>query len=111
WVRQIKPDLILCTGDVVDNTSTDLFDDANRYLRDLQAACMQATGDEPNLIVVPGNHDYFKKGIWWKDRKDRFGAYFGDDQTDYFFRNHGVWVFGFDSSSDGYTGGGGKIRD
>jgi 3',5'-cyclic AMP phosphodiesterase CpdA len=110
-VRIIQPDLILCTGDVVDNTHAELFEKANEYLRDLEAACAGKNSVEPSLIVVPGNHDYFKKGVIWRDRKDRFGTYFGDDQADFYFARHGVWIFGFDSASEGFTGGGGRIRD
>jgi|CZKS01.1.fsa_nt_gi 3',5'-cyclic AMP phosphodiesterase CpdA len=110
-VRKIKPDLIICTGDVVDNTRKDLFETANAYLHDLEAACAAKAGLDPSLIVVPGNHDYFKGGFLFKDRKDRFGTYFGDNQTDHYFKKHGVWVFGFDSASEGFTGGGGLIRE
>jgi predicted phosphodiesterase len=107
----IKPDLIVCTGDVVDNTREDLFGDVNEYLRKLAECCAGAGGAEPSLIVVPGNHDYFKYGVVWKDSKDRFGKYFGGDESDHYFKDHGVWVFGFDSASDGMTGGGGRVRD
>ena len=65
-VRKIKPDLIICTGDVVDNTRNDLFETANTYLHDLESACAAKAGPDPSLIVVPGNHDYFKGGVFWK---------------------------------------------
>jgi 3',5'-cyclic AMP phosphodiesterase CpdA len=110
-VPKIKPDLILCTGDVVDNTDTKLYDTAVEYLQKLTKICAGNAGVEPPLIVVPGNHDYFKGGVFWKDGKDRFGQHFGGDQLDRYFPEHGVWVFGFDSASEGSVGGGGQIRD
>jgi predicted MPP superfamily phosphohydrolase len=55
---QVRPDLVLVTGDVVDSPARKSFEEAKQALS-------AATRSVP-IFVCPGNHDRFRKGNrWW----------------------------------------------
>src|ERR1035441_1233898 len=45
------------------------------------------------------------------DRGKTYIASFGTAATDFYFEAHNLWVYGFDSATEGSIGGSGKIRD
>lgn len=109
-VESLKPNLVICSGDVADDVMDPLNEDARSFLDGLGSSCLHSDKD-PCLIVVPGNHDARKKGWLWTPFKRPYVKWFGQVATDHLFREHGVWVFGFDSSDEGSAGGSGKIKD
>src|SRR5438309_1456201 len=56
-VTRLKPNLIVCTGDVVDKPHDDNLSLAKEFLGKLTSCCVPQERDDPPLIMVPGNHD------------------------------------------------------
>jgi 3',5'-cyclic AMP phosphodiesterase CpdA len=106
----LKPSLIVCTGDLSDKPDKKHLTEAYEYLDKLKEACISTNG--PRIIVVPGNHDYRESGFLWLDRQRQYVVVFGADSPDYYFdAQENVWIFGFDSASNGDVGGGGYIPE
>ncbi|MGH9986620.1 MAG: metallophosphoesterase [Nitrososphaeraceae archaeon] len=54
---RLKLDVILITGDLTDEGLTSQFERASVEIKKLTDIC-------PNVIVLPGNHDYRHTGRW-----------------------------------------------
>lgn len=65
--RQLKPDLVLCTGDLTALATHAEFEAARELLEPLPA--------DPRFVVTPGNHDVYTR---LTVREGRFKQYFGD---------------------------------
>jgi predicted MPP superfamily phosphohydrolase len=63
-VNELNPDLIACTGDMVDGSVSDLRDDV-APLRDLVAP--------HGKFFVTGNHEYYVNAAPWIDEMERLG--------------------------------------
>src|ERR1035438_8724043 len=109
-LRRIQPNLVICTGDIGDSNDRRLFEAAAAYLEQVQSCCSRIDG-APALITVPGNHDARDHGFLFGDRGKTYIASFGTAATDFYFEAHNLWVYGFDSATEGSIGGSGKIRD
>lgn len=57
WADEIKPDLVVVTGDLVNSPYRWTLRKAVRALRQLQTQIKLASGRPCRIIVVPGNHD------------------------------------------------------
>lgn len=86
---KLKPDVIVVTGDIVDNNklSNSNFRNSVELAKDyLEKLCKTCELDQNSrLFVVPGNHDYRLKGVMFigsKYKKEIF-----DDYFKYYFRN------------------------
>jgi 3',5'-cyclic AMP phosphodiesterase CpdA len=55
----VKPDLVLVTGDIADTPQTELYEEAKRSL---DALCGSIAGKTVRYYVCPGNHDRFPHG-------------------------------------------------
>jgi 3',5'-cyclic AMP phosphodiesterase CpdA len=108
-VAALKTDLVVCSGDVADDTKPELTEDARMLLDELATLCTGNT--EPRLIVVPGNHDMRKSGWLYKSLVNGYAKAFGERETDHYYEAENVWVFGFDSAQQGKAGGSGYITD
>ena len=112
---QIRPDLIVCTGDLADTPDPDLLKNAFEYLKHLQSACGReidgADNTIPTLIVVPGNHDYRVKGWLWRPSGNAYAQVLDGVDTDRYLERENVWIFGFDSAQKGKLLGCGSITD
>jgi predicted phosphodiesterase len=105
-VCDLKPDVIVCTGDLVDTAHQDYLEQAKEYLEQLANL-----SEKPSkVLVVPGNHDYRKHGFLWLDRAGKYIRVFSQAATDIFLEEENVWIYGFDSAHAGSFGGGGEIR-
>lgn len=95
-----KPDLVVCTGDVVNGPLSPLaYIKAKRFFSDVQKAC----GDNCRILLVPGNHDVSLLGIlglkslaMWLLRKGL--GEFRPQEGVRFLSELGVTFFGFDSN-------------
>jgi 3',5'-cyclic AMP phosphodiesterase CpdA len=103
----IKPDLIVCTGDVANEPHISLLEKGFEYLQELANCCSNPS----NLIVVPGNHDYRASGFLM--RSDKFKKIFPIALQDRFVETDAgdVWVFGFNSAAFGQVGGNGLVHE
>jgi 3',5'-cyclic AMP phosphodiesterase CpdA len=72
-----QPDLIAVTGDLADSPRSRYYRSALLFLRELQNALARADGTKPQLIVIPGNHDYKPFGVIPLLLSMRFHVYFG----------------------------------
>ena len=106
-VESIRPDVIVCTGDVADEPDEERLLEAKQYLLKLAKHCKL----EPSLIVTPGNHDYRKGGYAWTGRDEPYFRVFGDFPKSHFYEAQSVWIYRFDSASEGGTGGSGMIGE
>jgi 3',5'-cyclic AMP phosphodiesterase CpdA len=112
-VSEIKPDIILVTGDLVDTPKRKLFKDARHYLNELAQCCYRRAGlNYPPLIALPGNHDFLFTGIL---RLPYIGTTYGkilkDVPTEHYFETEKVWIFGFDSARSRQFATGEVLRD
>lgn len=114
-LAKVKPDVIVCTGDLADDTKEKLLSEAYAYLEELQRACAIPSDengpdqDRPKVLVIPGNHDYHKNGFLWSDRDRQYMKVFGSSATDHWYEPENVWIYGFDSASEGSVGGSGLV--
>ena len=112
---QVRPDLIVCTGDLADRPRKDLLESALNYLKELQTSCVQSgeekNGENPTLLVVPGNHDYREQGWLWQAPGNPYTKVLGGQVTDCYLEGENVWIFGFDSAAEGELLGSGKVSD
>lgn len=63
-LKEIKPSIVLITGDLVDDPDLGGLLEAKNIIESLKKKCEVAT-----LALVPGNHDYRWKGIFTKLKK------------------------------------------
>jgi 3',5'-cyclic AMP phosphodiesterase CpdA len=54
-IKAVKPDFIVCTGDLVSQPSSKNVATAKEWLMGLAAVCAVKT---ENVLIIPGNHDY-----------------------------------------------------
>jgi predicted MPP superfamily phosphohydrolase len=86
-IQGLAPDLILATGDFVDDPDGTLLNQALNHLKKLAEACPTSSDpDQPTLIAVPGNHDCGLFGtipvsgaLWY------YKKVFGGVRTNFFF--------------------------
>lgn len=110
-IAAMRPDMIVCTGDLADEPDKLLVGQALDYLTSLQDACAGGGADHrPKLMVVPGNHDV-RRGGFLDRRRGTDPRLVPGDGTDYYSDRDNVWLFGFDSASEGKVGGSGFISD
>jgi len=62
--EEIRPDLILVTGDIVDTPKNHLYAEAKKSLDQL-CQSIQGKSQPVKYYVCPGNHDRFPKGTRW----------------------------------------------
>jgi 3',5'-cyclic AMP phosphodiesterase CpdA len=97
-VAEIKPDVIVATGDLVDSPRRTLFNQASDFLGVLGESCKQPNAGDPRIMAVPGNHDFLLTGIFrWPFRHTYFKS-FGAVSTEHYFQEEKVWIFGFNSA-------------
>lgn len=112
WVEQIRPDVIVATGDLVDTPRADLFQQALAFLKSLEPLCVpvdvSANSNRPQILVIPGNHDLWYRGVlpmlrtpvhlrpaWVRTSyRETFAAF----HSQYYFGPENVWIYGFDSA-------------
>jgi 3',5'-cyclic AMP phosphodiesterase CpdA len=111
WVRDRGVDVIICTGDLADDPDDGLLGEASDYLASLAKLCTDGGPLHPKLLLVPGNHDYRKKGFLWWGKYEPYFRIFGDHTKDHFFEDERVWIYTFDSSSRGKAGGSGLVGE
>jgi 3',5'-cyclic AMP phosphodiesterase CpdA len=111
-VAEIKPDVIVATGDLVDTPDQRLFEQAYEYLMTLGREC-QASADPqcPSVIAVPGNHDFLYTGILRWPFSDHFFDVFHSVPTEHYFQAQKVWIFGFNSAQKRALATGEIFRD
>ncbi len=90
-ISQIKPDLLIVTGDLTEEGYFHEFNIAKKYIDRLNIK---------NKVIIPGNHDARNKGY------EIFESLFGTRYP--YFENNQVVVFGVDSTApdldDGHIG-------
>src|SRR5579863_4591534 len=107
-MEKLKPDLVVCTGDVADQPDPELLRDGLEYVKELGKCCASQT--KP-IIVVPGNHDYRESGWLGKASLPYKNAFTGIPTSGFFeSESASVWVFGFNSAAEGALGGSGKVH-
>lgn len=116
-VKNLQPDLVIATGDLVETPKRALLRSALDFLLELQDLCLPAPSDDserPRLIVVPGNHDVAY--LWGSTRIPRISTTVYDGivkrkrvRSNYYFKPEKVWVYGFDSSRGIRVGANGKV--
>jgi 3',5'-cyclic AMP phosphodiesterase CpdA len=110
---QLKPELILATGDLADQPTGELLGDARDFLRDLGSRCAERPKedpDRPQVMVVPGNHDVRYLGNL-RISAGKYSTIFSERgwPKSYYFQPENVWVYGFDSSLEWKSGANGKV--
>ena len=107
----LKPDVIVCTGDLADGPDREKLQQAKQFISDLAKSCTEPEKSAADLIVVPGNHDYRNSGFLQK--KNSYPTVFGECETEYFNKDHkpAVWIFGFNSAVEGKVGGSGMVSE
>jgi len=104
----LKPDVIVVTGDIADNIEISLkdsaldksFQNAKSYL---ETICSNCGVKKNNLFVVPGNHDFRYAGfLKKKGNKQIFLAHFSDYTNSKFIEEINLVVGCFDSNTTDY---------
>jgi len=137
-MKEIRPDVIVVTGDLVDEPNVNLFSKAKQYLLELEECCADRPRDDPErprILCIPGNHDILPGGyrprkwrlITWPLaaygafkrgqplpkmgpwRLAKYALFFESFSRNHFFQPENVWIFGFDSARSEILGGGGAI--
>src|SRR5271156_5280643 len=74
--NEVKPDLVLVTGDLVDTPKRPLFAEAREALENLNEKLGWIKGDPKKYIVCAGNHDRHARGnaLPWRWAKNYFEA-------------------------------------
>lgn len=111
-VKRIKPDVILATGDMVDQPQKKLLMQAKEYLLQLESLCTSSKNPlikQRKIIAVPGNHDISFLGTF-PVIKPAYWKVFGDIPTSQYFESEKVWIYGFDSTWEGGMGANGEIQ-
>ena len=108
---ELKPDVIVVTGDIVDNNKLSIsdfrksLDLAKNYLENLCLTCnCNPKYGKSCLFVVPGNHDYRLKGFieiprWSSYRREIFDEYFKDYFRSDYIQDINLVVGCFDSNT------------
>lgn len=110
-VKAIRPDLILATGDMVDNPEANSLSQARKFLEGFQQFCVQQPESDPKrpqIIAIPGNHDVRYLGNIRVSARN-FQKEFARFATNYYFEGENVWVYGFNSSTEFWMGANGKV--
>jgi predicted MPP superfamily phosphohydrolase len=105
------PDLLVCTGDVIDSSVSDSLsrsriEQALRAAREFLEELCKTSKLEPGeaLFVIPGNHDCRVKGIFTHSvLKNLFLSCFGDYFRSRLLPGLNLLVCSFDSNSDDWT--------
>ena len=97
-IEEIKPEVIVATGDLVNTPNHELFSEARTYLNDLGRYCPVADGD-PAVIAIPGNHDIWHTGVFGGPKRANYDLAFSGFARHHYFAKQKVWIWGFDSAS------------
>src|SRR3954465_4628655 len=96
-VSDIRPNLILATGDLADSPKESYLLKAKAFLDDLSQSCAQPEAPGlPNVIVTPGNHDKMILGNVMVVR-NRYRTIFKERCHAYYPKSR-VWVYAMDSA-------------
>lgn len=107
-----SPDLIVCTGDLANDTNQSLFEQALTYIESVQNACVDNDPTaSPEAVIVLGNHDVRRLGFLDRRRFRRPLKVLTQSEPEHYSERDNVWVFGFDSATEGDVGGSGVIND
>ncbi|QQE11535.1 metallophosphoesterase [Planctomycetota bacterium] len=90
-IREIKPDIVLCSGDVTTTSLESEFGDIAKYLKPLS--------EEITTVVVPGNHDRYTFRSQRKRRMENLLEGVMPDSFPYYRRLTDHWhLLGLDSA-------------
>jgi UDP-2,3-diacylglucosamine pyrophosphatase LpxH len=108
-VEPLKPHLIIVTGDLADQPTTQNLNNAKELLTDLEGACCSCSSrNAPKVIVTPGNHDKMFMGNLMVLRNP-FGKVFEGTTTNFYYPEEGIWVYAMDSARPGIFGANGFV--
>jgi predicted phosphodiesterase len=110
-VPAICPDVIVVTGDLVENPNEKLLFAAREFLVGLESHCKERPTNDPKrprLLLVPGNHDVRYLGSLRVSAME-FSKVFGKYASSYYFLPENVWIHGLDSSAEPWVGANGKV--
>jgi 3',5'-cyclic AMP phosphodiesterase CpdA len=112
-MQKLRPDMIVASGDLVDDPRQELFAKAKKYLEELETCCAPPPAEDaerPRLLCIPGNHDIVRGGFLLRPlRRITYADVFSKFHQSYFFLPERVWIFGFDSAQTALVGGAGKV--
>jgi predicted MPP superfamily phosphohydrolase len=97
-VKEIKPDILVATGDLVNTPDDGLFKEAYAFLMGLGTSCSTSDGSAA-VIAIPGNHDMWDVGLFGGPFRPKYSDTFGQIPTQHYFKKERVWIWGFDSAS------------
>ncbi len=110
-VEQLRPHLIIATGDLADRPSKKRLLEAKATLARLEAVCVaSASKRSPRLIVTPGNHDKMFLGNLMVLRNP-FGTVFKGAATNFYYPEDRIWVYAMDSARPRIFGANGFVPD
>jgi predicted phosphodiesterase len=110
-VAELKPHVIVATGDIADSPNVKRLREAKTLLQTLENNCVAcASPDAPKLIVVPGNHDKMFLGNVMVLRNP-FRKVFGDPPRSAFYPEERIWIYAMDSARARIFGANGFVPD
>ncbi len=98
-VGDLKPNVIVATGDLVNTPDDSLFQEAYQFLTNLGQSCNTIDGS-PAIIAIPGNHDLWDEGLFALPFRPKYSDTFCKIPTHHYFKSEKVWIWGFDSASE-----------
>jgi 3',5'-cyclic AMP phosphodiesterase CpdA len=88
-VEELKPDLLIATGDLADTPENGLFRQAFDVLTELSRCCNRPDNGPP-FIAIPGNHDIWHTGIFRGPGRAKYNDTFGGVATSHYFLSEKV---------------------